>query len=163
MSRYYYTEAGFRKLHDEIERLDRLVKHDIAKEIAAAAAHGDLKENAEYAAAKEKQARCAAQLRQLQEKASGANVVRKEELLPIDAVTFGKRVKIKEVSTGTERTCTILGDGESDPENGIIAYNSPLASGLIGNKQGDIVEVQLPRVTRTYEILEVDFYEGFQD
>lgn len=163
MTNYYYTEEGFKKLHEEIIRLDKLIKIEIAGEIATAADHGDLKENAEYKAAKEKQAHYAIKLRALHERASGANVVRKEELLPMDSVTFGKRIRIKEVSTGAERVCTILGEGEGDPEKGIIAYNSPLASALIGNKKGDIVEVQLPRTTRTYEILEVEFYEGFQD
>jgi transcription elongation GreA/GreB family factor len=78
-------------------------------------------------------------------------------------VTFGKRIRIKDVNNGTERECTILGEGESDPGNGIIAYNSPLARALIGNKQGARVDVQLPRSVRTYEILEVDFFEDFKE
>jgi transcription elongation factor GreA len=163
MARYYLTEKGYLKLKEEVEQLDKLIKNDIAKEIAAAASHGDLKENAEYAAAKEKQQQTANRLRQLQERLAGANVVRKEELLPADNVTFGKRVRIKDVDTGNERECTILGDGESDPDNGVIAYTSPLARALIGHKQGDTVEVQLPRAVRHYQILEVDFSDGFRD
>lgn len=163
MARYYYTEKGYHRLRDEIKKLDKLVKRDIAKEIAAAADHGDLKENAEYKAAKEKQAHYAKKLRELQERFTGANVVRKEELLPEDSVTFGKRIKIKDVNSGAERECAILGDGETDREKGIIAYNSPLASALIGNKRGATVEVQLPSGMRTYEILEVGFYEDFKD
>jgi transcription elongation factor GreA len=163
MAQYYFTEKGYLKLKDEVEKLDRLIRNDIAKEIATAASHGDLKENAEYAAAKEKQQQAANRLRQLQEKLSGANVVRKDELLPADTVTFGKRIRIKDVSNGNERECAILGEGESDPGNGIIAYNSPLAKALIGNKQGAKVDVQLPRGVRTYEILEVDFFEDFKD
>jgi transcription elongation factor GreA len=160
---HYLTEKGFQDLKDEIDRIEKMVKHEIAKEIATAADHGDLKENAEYHAAKEKQAYYGNKLRQLQERFAGANVVRKEELLPADAVTFGKKIRIKEVNTGAERVCTILGEGETDAEKGIIAYQSPLASALIGHKLGEVVEVQLPRSVRTYEILEVDFYEGFQD
>lgn len=163
MAQYYFTEKGYLKLKEEVERLDRLIKNDIAKEIATAASHGDLKENAEYAAAKEKQQQTANRLRQLQEKLSGANVVRRDELLPADTVTFGKRIRIKDVNSGAERECTILGEGESDPGNGIIAYNSPLARALIGNKQGARVDVQLPRSVRTYEILEVDFFEDFKE
>ena len=140
MAQYYFSEKGYLKLKEEIEKLDKLVKHDIAKEIAAAADHGDLKENAEYAAAKEKQARYAAKLRDLQERFTGANVVRRDELLPEDAVTFGKRVKIKEVNSGAERNLTILGDGETDREKGIIAYQSPLAKALIGHKKGEVVD-----------------------
>ena len=163
MAQYYFTEKGFLRLKEEAEKLDKLIKNDIAKEIATAADHGDLKENAEYAAAKEKQQQAANRLRVLHEKLSGANVVRREELLPAEDVTFGKTIRIRDVDTGAERECTILGDGESDPDNGIIAYNSPLASALIGHKKGDTVAVQLPRALRNYEILEVDFFEDFKD
>jgi transcription elongation factor GreA len=163
MAQYYLTESGYLKLKDEIDRLEKLLKNDIAKEIAAAAAHGDLKENGEYHAAKEKQVLTAAKLRQLQERFSGTNVVRKEELLPVESVTFGKRIKIRDQKTGAERVCTILGEGETDPENGIIAYNSPLASALIGHKKGEVVDVRLPVGTKTFEILEVEFAEGYQD
>jgi len=89
MAQYFLTENGYKKLKEEIDRLDRYLKNDIAKEIGAAAAHGDLKENGEYHAAKEKQVLTAAKLRQLQERFSGANVVRKHELLPVESVTFG--------------------------------------------------------------------------
>jgi transcription elongation factor GreA len=163
MSQYFFTEQGYLKLKEEIEKLDRLLKNDIAKEIAAAAAHGDLKENGEYHAAKEKQTMTAAKLRGLQERFSGANVVRKEELLPEESVTFGKCIKIREIKTGAERECTILGDGEADPDHGIIAYNSPLASALIGHAKGETVEVRLPAGVRTYQILECVFAEGYRD
>ena len=163
MARYYVTEKGYHRLKDEIARLNKLVKHDISKEVAAAAAHGDLKENAEYAAAKEKQVHYANKLRELQERFTGANVVRKEELLPAEAVTFGKRVKIKDVNSGAERVCTILGEGETDPEKGIIAYTSPLAKALIGHEQGEVVDVHLPVGVKTFEILDVEFFEDFQD
>jgi transcription elongation factor GreA len=163
MAQYYCTEKGYLKLRDEIQRLDKLVKHDIAKEVAAAAAHGDLKENAEYSAAKEKQAYYANKLRELQERFAGSNVVRKEELLPENAVTFGKRVKIKDVNSGDERIFTFLGEGETDYEKGIISYTSPLARALIGHKQGEVVDVQLPAGVKTYEIVEVIFFEDFAD
>lgn len=163
MARFYITEKGYQKLGEEIERLDKLLKTDIAREIATAAAHGDLKENGEYHAAKEKQAHTAARLRILQERFSGANVVRREELLPEESVTFGKRIKIRETTTGRERECTILGDGEADPDLGIIAYNSPLASALIGHLKGEVVDVQLPAGPRKYEILECVFADGYKD
>jgi len=163
MPQFFFTEKGYIKLMEEIEKLDRLLKNDIAKEIATAAAHGDLKENGEYHAAKEKQTMTAAKLRSLQERYSGANVVRREELLPEEAVTFGKRIKIREIKSGAERECTILGDGEADPDQGIIAYNSPLASSLIGHKKGETVEVRLPAGLRTYEILDCVFAEGYRE
>ncbi len=163
MAQFFFTEKGYLKLKEEIERLDKLLKNDIAKEIATAAAHGDLKENGEYHAAKEKQSLTANRLRQLQERFSGANVVRKDELLPEESVTFGKRIRIRDVNTGRERECVILGDGEADPENGVIAYNSPLASALIGRTKGDQVDVQLPAGQRRYEILECEFSEDFRE
>ncbi len=163
MARYYYTEKGYQELVAEVEKLDRQLKNDISKQIATAADHGDLKENAEYHAAKELQVQVSNRLRQLQERLAGANVVRREELLPAEKVTFGKRVRIQDVESGNERECTILGEGESDPDKGIIGYQSPLARALIGHELGDTVDVQLPRGVRTYKILEVDFYEGFKD
>lgn len=162
MARYYLTEKGYKALAAEVEELDRLLKNDIAKQIATAAEHGDLKENAEYHAAKERQVHVSNRLRQLQERLEGANVVRKDELLPVDKVTFGKRIRIRDTE-GNERVCTILGEGEADPDKGIIGYQSPLARALIGHMLGEKVDVQLPRAVRTYEILEVDFYEGFKD
>lgn len=163
MAQYFFSEKGYQSLKDEIDRLERLLKNDIAKEIATAAAHGDLKENGEYHAAKEKQTFTAGRLRQLQERFSGANVVRREELLPEESVTFGKRIRIRDTKSGAERECTILGDGETDTEKGIIAYNSPLASSLIGHMKGETVDVRLPAGVKTFEILEVVFADGYQD
>jgi transcription elongation factor GreA len=163
MASYYYTEKGYHRLKEEMDKLNKVVKQDIPKEIALAAAHGDLKENAEYKAAKEKQAHYANKLQQLSLRFSGANVVRKEELMPPESVTFGKVVRIRDVDKGNERVCTILGEGETDPDQGIIAYSSPLAKALIGNEKGDTVEVQLPRGLVKYEILHVEFFEDFLD
>lgn len=163
MAYYYCTEKGYLKMKAEIERLDKLIKIDTAKEIATAAAHGDLKENAEYSAAKEKQAFYANRLRELQIRFSGANVVRKAELLPENAVTFGKQVKIEDVNSGDEIIFTFLGEGESDPDEGIISYTSPMAKALIGNKQGDVVDVQLPVGMKTFKIIEVTFCEDYAD
>ncbi len=163
MAQYYCTEKGYLKLRDEIQRLDKLVKQDIAKEIATAAAHGDLKENAEYSAAKEKQVFYANKLRELQRRLSGSNVVRKQELLPENTVTFGKQVKIKDVNSSDEMIFTFLGEGESDYDKGIIAYTAPLARALIGHKQGEVVDVQLPVGMKTYKIVEVIFCEDFSD
>jgi transcription elongation factor GreA len=163
MTQFFFTEKGYQNLQAEIARLDKLLKTDIAREIATAAAHGDLKENGEYHAAKEKQQMTAAKLRQLQERLTGANVVRKDELLPEESVTFGKRIKIRDTKTGNLRECSILGEGETDSERGIIAYNSPLASALIGHTKGETVDVQLPVGKKTFEILDVVFAEGFQD
>ena len=158
MAEFYFTENGYKKLRDEIERIDKYIKQDIANEIAVAREHGDLKENAEYIAAKEKQAMYAAKLGQLQERFAGANIVRKEDL-PADIVTLGKRVRVKDVESGDEKEYTILGDGETDIDRGIISYQTPVAKALMSHKKGDVVDVQLPRGLKQFEVLEVDFFE----
>ncbi|MFQ5751940.1 MAG: transcription elongation factor GreA [bacterium] len=158
MKQYYFTETGYQKLKKEIDELEKYIKHDISKEIAAAREHGDLKENAEYDAAKAKQANYMAKLGQLQERFINARIIRKEDLPP-DIITLGKHIKIRDVESGEEDNYTILGEGETDIDNGIISYQSPLAKALINHKKGEIVEVKLPGGLKKYEILEITFYE----
>lgn len=158
MKQYYFTQPGYEKLKKEIDELEKYIKRDIAKEIATAREHGDLRENAEYDAAKNKQANYMAKLGQLQERFMNARIIRKEDLPP-DIVTLGKRVTIRDVESGEKDIYTILGEGETDIDNGIISYQSPLAQALIKNKKGDTVEVRLPRGLKKYEILQVEFFE----
>ncbi|MCK4774899.1 MAG: transcription elongation factor GreA, partial [Candidatus Krumholzibacteria bacterium] len=99
MAQYYFTEKGYEKLKEDIQKLDRFIKRVISKEIATAREHGDLSENAEYDAAKEKQANHMLKLGQLQERYANATIVRREDLPP-DVVTLCKRVKIKDVESG---------------------------------------------------------------
>lgn len=158
MSKYYFTEEGYRKLKQEIDDLERFIKVDCARDLATAAAHGDLRENAEYAAAKEKQALSMAKLRQLRERMTNAEVVRKADL-PLDTVTLGKRVKFKQLDTEEVETYTILGEGESDIENGIISYQTPLARCLIGKKVGEVAELRMETAVTEFEILEINFFD----
>lgn len=158
MKQYYFTEKGYEKLKNEIDELERYIKQDISKEIATAREHGDLRENAEYEAAKNKQANYMAKLGQLQERFTNARVIRKEELPP-DTVSLGKTVTIRDAASGNDMQYTILGEGETDIDKGIISYQSPLAKQLIQHKVGDTVEVQLPRGLMKYEILAIDFFE----
>lgn len=155
---YYFTEKGFQKIKEEIDKLEKYIKQDIAKEIGTAREHGDIKENAEYHAAKDKQANYMAKLGQLQERFSRARIVRKEELAP-DIVTLGKRVEIRDVDADELKVYTILGEGETDISKGIISYQSPLAKALLSHKKGDLVEVQLPRGMKKFEILSIKFFE----
>ena len=159
MKRFYFTEKGYQKLRKEIEELEKFIKQDIAKEIAAAREHGDLRENAEYEAAKEKQANYMARLGQMQERFVNAQVIRREDL-PDETVTLGKKVAILDVDSGAKENYIILGDGETDIDNGIISYQSPLAKALINHKKDDEVEVQLPRGVKTYRVLAVDFFDN---
>ncbi|MFQ5652156.1 MAG: transcription elongation factor GreA [bacterium] len=158
MKKYYFTEKGYQKLKREIDELEKYLKQDIAREIAAAREHGDLRENAEYEAAKEKQANYMAKLGQMQERFINAQVIRKQDL-PEETITLGKCVKIRDLSSGEDIHYTILGDGETDIDNGIISYQSPLAKALINHRKDDEVEVQLPRGVKKYKVLSVDFFE----
>ncbi len=158
MKQYYFTENGYEKLKGEIDKLEKFLKNDIAKEIGTAREHGDLKENAEYEAAKNKQSNYMAKLGQLQERFMNARIIRKADL-PEDTVTLGKVVKILDLSSKNEIVYTILGEGETDIDKGIISYSSPLAKGLINHKQDDEVEIVLPRGVKKFKILAVDFFE----
>lgn len=152
------TAEGLKKLKKEIEQLERHIKIDIPRDLAAAAAHGDLRENAEYAAAKDKQSLAMARLKELRERVRHAEVVDRRDF-PEDIVTLLKWVRIKDVETDNMEEYTILGDADADHENGIISYNSPLAASLIGHKKGDVFDAELPGTTRRFEILDFEFFE----
>ena len=158
MKVYYFTENGYAKLSKEIKELEHYLKNDIAEEIGTAREHGDLKENAEYEAAKNKQANYMAKLGVLQERMQNARVIRKEDL-PADIVTLGKTVKIQDMDNSDELTYSILGDGETDVDKGIISYQSPVARGLMKHRVDDVVLVQLPKGEKQYKILEIGYYE----
>ena len=160
MKQYYFTEAGYEKLRKEIEDLERYLKNNIAKEIATAREHGDLRENAEYESAKNKQANYMAKLGLLQERFQNARIIRKSDL-PDGIVTLGKVVTIVDNASGEKEKYTILGDGETDLEKGIISYQSPLAQALMKHRIGDEVEVRLPRKTKKVKIAEIVFYDDF--
>lgn len=160
MKQYYFTEAGYEKLRKEIEDLERYLKNDIAREIATAREHGDLRENAEYEAAKNKQANYMAKLGLLQERFQNARIIRKSDL-PDGIVTLGKVVTIVDKASGEKEKYIILGDGETDLEKNIISYQSPLAQALMKHRVGEEVEIRLPRKTKKVAIAEIGFYEDF--
>lgn len=153
-----FTEKGLKKLRGEISELERLIKVDIPRDLASAAAHGDLRENAEYQAAKEKQAFSMARLRELREQARGAEIVTRRDF-PDDIVTLLKTVTMKDLESGEVESLTILGEGDTDLDNGIIAYTAPLASSLIGHKKGEIVEAELPGGNKKFEIIDFGFVD----
>ena len=159
MSQNFFTAAGLKKIRQEITDLERLIKVDIPRDLAAAAAHGDLRENAEYQAAKEKQSFSMTRLRELRERVRGAEIVKPRDF-PDDIVTLLKWVKIKDVETGEIEEYTILGSGDTDLDNGIISYESPLAGALIGHKKGDVIDAELPGGVRRLEIRDFAFIES---
>jgi transcription elongation factor GreA len=148
------TRGGYNRLRDELDRLKRVERPSITKAIAEARAHGDLSENAEYHAAREKQGFTEARIADLEGKLAGADVI--EPPTSGDRVTFGSTVRLEDES-GKEVVYQIVGSDESEPARGRISVLAPLARGLVGKKVGDQVVAQLPGGKKTFDILEANF------
>jgi transcription elongation factor GreA len=148
------TREGHNRLKEELDRLKRIERPAITRAIAEARAHGDLSENAEYHAAREKQSFVEARINDLESKVGSAEVI--EPPTSGDRVTFGSTVRVED-QTGKESRYQIVGSEESDPTNGRLSIMAPLARALIGKRVGDTVTAQLPGGTKTFEILEANF------
>jgi transcription elongation factor GreA len=148
------TRVGFERLRDELDRLKRVERPAIIKAIAEARAHGDLSENAEYHAAREKQSFLEGRINELESKVGGADVI--DVPAGGDRVTFASTVLLED-EAGKEVRYWIVGSDEADPANGRISILAPLARTLIGKRVGDSVTAQLPAGKKTFEILEVNF------
>lgn len=148
------TRVGFERLRDELDRLKRIERPAIIKAIAEARAHGDLSENAEYHAAREKQSFLEGRINDLEGKVGGAEVI--EPPIGGERVTFASTVRLED-EAGKEVRYWIVGSDEADPSKGRISILAPLARTLIGKRVGDSVTAQLPGGKKTFEILEVNF------
>ena len=148
------TRVGFERLRDELDRLKRIERPAIIKAIAEARAHGDLSENAEYHAAREKQSFLEGRINELEGKVGGAEVI--EPPTGGDRVTFASTVRLED-EAGKEVRYWIVGSDEADPAKGRISILAPLARTLIGKRVGDSVTAQLPGGKKTFEILEVNY------
>ena len=148
------TRPGYEKLSAELDRLKHVDRHAIIKAIAEARAHGDLSENAEYHAAREKQSFIEGRISELEVKVGAAEVI--EPPTSGDRITFGSTVLLED-DTGKEVRYQIVGSDEAEPANGRISIMSPLARTLIGKRVGDNVTAQLPAGKKTFDILQVNF------
>ena len=153
--RYPMTPAGQQKLKDELARL-KAERPAVAKAIEVARGHGDLSENADYDAAKEKQGLNEARIRELETKIALSEVIDPTKLKG-DKVVFGATVTIQDVETEEETTYTIVGEDEADIKQRRIAITAPVARALIGKQVGDTARVQAPKGMREFEIIEVRF------
>ncbi len=149
------TPAGAQKLKDELARLKE-ERPKISREIGIAREHGDLSENAEYHAAKERQGLVEARLKDIEDKLARAEVIDPAKLSG-DRVRFGATVKLTNLDSDEESTYQIVGADEADINQGLISISAPLARALIGKSIGDEVVVQLPAGTRRYEIGDIAF------
>ncbi len=150
------TREGQDALRKELDNLKKVERPKVVAEIEEARAHGDLKENAEYHAAKEKQGFIEGRIREIQGKLSHAEVI-DVSTLSGDRVTFGATVTILDFEDDTEKTYKIVGDDEADLSKGMISFNSPIAKAMIGKEEGAEVVIKAPGGSREVEILEVKF------
>jgi transcription elongation factor GreA len=148
------TRTGFERLRDELDRLKRVERPAITRAIAEARAHGDLSENAEYHAAREKQSFIEGRIHDLEGKIGHAEVI--DPPTTGDRVTFGSTVRLEDES-GKDVRYWIVGSDEAAPARGRISVLAPLARTLIGKRVGDTVKAQLPGGAKTFEILDVNF------
>jgi transcription elongation factor GreA len=150
------TPEGAQKLRDELHRRKTVDRPDIAKMIAEARAHGDLSENAEYHAAREKGGFNEGRIKELEDKIARAEII-DPTTLSGDRVAFGARVKLLNTATDEEVTYRILGADEADINAGSISVTAPIAKSLLGKEVGDEVKIRTPAGERVYEILEIEF------
>ncbi len=142
-----------------LERLKRIERPAISEAIESAREHGDLKENAEYHAAKEKQGLIEGRIREFETKLAMAEVVDPLRLVGNTRVSFGASVRILDIDTDEEFAYAIVGIDEADFKFGLLSYKSPIARGILGKEEGDDCEVDIGDNSRTFEILSVEFKE----
>ena len=152
-------QSGFDKLEAELKNLKSVERPAVIQAIAEARAHGDLSENAEYTAARERQSFIEGRIKELDGVISAANIIDISSLSG-DVVKFGATIAVVDCDTDDEFTYQIVGPYESDADNNKISTTAPLAKGLIGKKVGDTVEVRMPKGVKTYEILKVSYIQG---
>ncbi len=151
------TILGAEKLREELEYLKSDLRPKIIEAIAEARAHGDLKENAEYHAAREQQGFCEGRIQDIEGKLSKAQIIDVTKLANNGRVVFGATVTVLKSDTEEEITYRIVGDDEADIKVGLISVNSPIARGLIGKEVDDVAIIKTPAGDVEYEILEVQY------
>lgn len=157
MKKIPLTVRGAELLKAELQQLKSVVRPEIIAAIAEARSHGDLSENAEYEAAKEKQGFIEGRIAELENKLSLAQVIDPKEIHADGRIVFGTTVTVLDLETDDETTYQIVGDDEADIKESKISVNSPIARSMIGKEEGDIAEVQAPSGVREYEILTVQY------
>jgi transcription elongation factor GreA len=156
MKRFPMTPEGHRKVKEELERLLKVERPRNVRDIAEARSHGDLSENAEYHAAKERQSFIEGRIQELQQKLARAQVIDPSQLNH-DRVAFGATVTLLDLDTDDEVTYTLVGEEEADAKHGRISLSSPVGRSLLGRAVGDEVRIKAPARMLSYEVLDVTF------
>ena len=157
MTQYPMTARGAEMLREELNQLKSVERPKIIASIAEAREHGDLKENAEYHAAREQQSFCEGRIQDIEGKLSNAQIIDVTKMPNNGKVIFGATVTILNVDNDKKTTYRIVGDDEADIKQNLISVNSPIARGLIGKELDDMVNIQTPAGTVEYEIIEVEY------
>lgn len=157
MSKVPLTAKGADMLREELRRLKSEERPRIVEAIATARAHGDLKENAEYHAAKDQQGLTEARIRDIEAKLGNAQIIDVTTLRPEGRVVFGSTVHLLDLDSDAESVYRIVGEDEADIKSGLLSIASPIARALIGKNDGDVVEVETPGGKKTYEIAKVEY------
>ncbi|MBV8940043.1 MAG: transcription elongation factor GreA [Alphaproteobacteria bacterium] len=156
MNKIPITDAGFSRMESELKQLKAVERPAVIQAIAEARAHGDLSENAEYAAARERQGFIEGRIKELEDKISRAEVIDVKNLGG-DSIKFGATVRLVDEESEEEVTYQIVSEYEADIKAGLISVTAPIARALIGKKKGDSVEVVTPKGGRSYEVLEIEY------
>lgn len=154
MQKVPMTAAGMAKLEVELRQLKTVDRPNVIEAIAEARSHGDLSENAEYSAARERQSFIEGRILELEDKLSRAEVIDPAKIAG-DVIKFGATVRVVDEDTDKEQTFQIVGEYEADIEQGLLALTAPLPRALIGKAVGDSVEVAAPKGSKSYEVLEI--------
>ncbi len=157
MNKVPMTVRGHELLREELKTLKGVDRPTVIKAIAEARAHGDLKENAEYHAAKDQQGFIEARIKELEGKLSNVQVIDVTEIDAHGRIIFGSTVELLDENTGKEITYKIVGEDEADIKSGLISFSSPIARALISKNEGEVVEFRAPDGERSYEVIEVRY------
>ena len=156
MDKVYMSKDGYQRLTKELDEMKNVKRAEIQEAIATARAFGDLKENAEYHAAREAQGLLEAKIRQLEDKLARTEIVDSSNI-PTDAIHFGAKVEVEDLDTGDIENYELVGAGDDDPMNDKILVSSPFAQALLEHKVGDEVEVNAPAGVLRFKILKIEY------
>ena len=155
MPRYPMTKEGESSLREELQKLKSIDRNNVVKAIAEAREHGDLKENAEYHAAKEQQGLIESRIRDIESKLANSQVIDVADIEPTGVVIFGTTVEIRDMKDSSLTSYKIVGEDEADAKLSKISVNSPLARSLIGKSEGDLINLEAPGGKKEFEILSI--------